>query len=110
MIRALFFVKINYEWIKYKISRGGNTYSKQVRNPIKQVRRQVYILAHFLRSYGISVWVEGYVLLVNNNSPVHNGTVLESLEEIDCAIHGRSYNSLGEKTVIEIKKLLSERV
>lgn len=100
----------DYEWVKYKTSRGGNIYSKQVRNPIKQVRRQVYILAHYLKSYGINVWVEGYVLLVNNNSPVHNGTVLESLEEIDHAIHSQSCNSLGGKNVIEIKKLLSERV
>ncbi len=26
-----------------KVSRGGNVYEKQVRNPIKQVKRQVYI-------------------------------------------------------------------
>ena len=96
----------DYEWTKYKVSRGGNTYIKQVRNPIKQVRRQVYILAGFLKHYGIRVWVEGYVLLLNNNSPVHNGIILESSEEIDHAIHGKSKNSLNRETVTKIKKLL----
>lgn len=96
----------DYEWTKYKVSRGGNTYVKQVRNPIKQVKRQVYILAGFLKYYGISVWVEGYVLLLNKNSPVHNGIVVESSEEIGRAIHGQSNNTLNKETVAKIKKLL----
>lgn len=96
----------DYEWTKYKVSRGGNTYVKQVRNPIKQVRRQVYILARFLKYYGINVWVDGYVLLLNNNSSLHNNTILRSFKEIDRAIHGQSYNSLDKKTVSRIKKLL----
>lgn len=96
----------DYEWTKYKVSRGGNTYEKQVRNPIKQVRRQVYILARFLKDSGICVWVDGYVLLLNNNSPVHNNMVLESFEGIDRALHGRAHNSLNSGAVAAIKKLL----
>ena len=96
----------DYEWTKYKVSRGGNIYEKQVRNPIKQVRRQVYILARFLKYSGIRVWVEGYVLLLNNNSPVHNDMVLESFEGIDQALHGRTHNSLNSGAVAAIKELL----
>lgn len=96
----------DYEWTKYKVSRGGNIYEKQVRNPIKQVRRQVYILARFLKYSGIRVWVDGYVLLLNNNSPVHSDMVLESFEGIDRALHRQAHHSLSSRTVVAIKALL----
>ncbi len=96
----------DYEWTKYKISRGLKVYEKQVRNPMKQVKRQVYILSRYLKCYGIRVWIDGYVLLLNNNSPIHNNMILESSKAIDRAIHRRSRNALNKKTVAEIKELL----
>ena len=96
----------DYEWTKYKISRGLNIYEKRVRNPMKQVKRQVYILSRYLKCYGIRVWIDGYVLLLNNNSPIHNNMILESSKAIDQAIHRRSQNSLNKKTVAAIKELL----
>ncbi len=48
----------DYEWVKTKISSSGNSYTKIVKNPIKQVNRQVYLLAQFLKYYGVDVWVE----------------------------------------------------
>ena len=47
------------EWIKQHESDGGNIYEKSVRNPIGQVKREVYLLAKLLRYYGFRVWVEG---------------------------------------------------
>lgn len=96
----------DYEWTKYKVSGGGNIYEKQVRNPIKQVRRQVYILSRFLKYYGINVWIDGYVLLLNKNSPVDSDMVLESLGQINQAIHKRTRNTLNKKTVLAIRELL----
>lgn len=96
----------DYEWTKYKISEGGNTYEKQVRNPIKQVKRQVYILSHYLKYYGIHVWVEGYVFLLNNHSPIPSDSVLESYRDIERVIHRQSRNLLNKRTMIVIKDLL----
>ena len=96
----------DYEWTKYKRSRGGNTYVQQVRNPIKQVKRQVYLLSKVLKCNGIGVWVDGYVLLLNNNSPVHSDMVLESFWEIDQAIHRQSRKPLSRKTIIAVKEVL----
>ena len=45
----------DYEWVKTKISSSGNSYTKIVKNPIKQVNRQVYLLAQFLKYYGVDV-------------------------------------------------------
>ena len=38
----------DYEWQKIKITGSGNMYAKQVKNPIRQLKRQVYLLAHYL--------------------------------------------------------------
>ena len=54
----------DYTWIKCKTDPYGNTFTKTVRNPIKQVNRQVYLLARHLEEYGFYVWVEGYAFVL----------------------------------------------
>lgn len=53
----------DFEWKKYKTTDAGNTYIKNVKNPIKQVKRQIYLLAQYLQLNNINVWVEGFVFL-----------------------------------------------
>lgn len=96
----------DYEWVKYKDDGYGNTFVKHVRNPIKQVKRQVYILAKYLDYYGSRVWVEGYVLLMQCNSPLESKCVLSSIDDIDRAIHTPGKNRLTKQQVESIAKLL----
>lgn len=96
----------DFEWKKYKLSAGGNVYEKNVKNPIKQVKRQVYILSHYLKSQGIDIWVEGYALLLENNSPVHGECVLESRKEIGTVIHRQGRNHLSKRMMEEVRALL----
>ena len=56
-VGVLFGKENEYEWKKYKKTAAGNVYEKTVKNPIKQVKRQVYILAKYLEYYGVDVWV-----------------------------------------------------
>ena len=95
----------DYTWKKYKDDGYGNTFEKEVKNPIRQVKRQVYILAKYLESY--NVWVEGYVLLIQGNSPVQSKYVFESIEDIDRAIHTFGKNRLSVHTVESIRNTLS---
>ncbi len=44
-----------YEWQKFHTTPAGNTYIKIVKNPIRQVKRQIFILANYLDYYGIMV-------------------------------------------------------
>ena len=97
----------DYEWVKTKISSSGNSYTKIVKNPIKQVNRQVYLLAQFLKYYGVDVWVEGYTFFVQGNSPVHCKQVLESVQDINHVIHNGVNRNLTNAKVQEIQKLLS---
>lgn len=96
----------DYEWIKYHTSAGSNTYKKQVRNPISQVKRQIYILANYLRWHGIDVWVEGYVYLLRSNSPVKSGFVLTGAADIDRALHADGKARLDGETIRAIAGLL----
>lgn len=96
----------DYEWTKYHTTDAGNTYSKAARNPIRQVKRQVYLLARYLEIHGIDVWVEGYAFLTNRNSPVKSKVMLESPGDIDRAIHTKGKKLLGKTAVDKIVKLL----
>lgn len=96
----------DYEWQKIKITDTGNMYAKQVKNPIRQLKRQVYLLAHYLQSHRIRVWVEGYVILLHQNSPVDSGYVISSLSDIDRAVHTEGKNRLRPKDMEQIITLL----
>lgn len=98
----------DYEWVKFKDDGYGNTFEKKVKNPIKQVKRQVYILSKHLESCGSRTWVEGYAILVRGASPVKSDYILESAEDIDKAIHTQGRRPLSEQKVEAIKKILSD--
>lgn len=97
----------DYTWEKYKDDEYGNTFEKEVKNPIKQVKRQVYILAKILTRF--NVWVEGYAFLVQQNSPVQSPYILESPKDIDQAIHSAGKNYLSAQEVEQIRNLLVQR-
>ena len=94
-----------WEKVRYNGYRKG--IGKSVKNPIKQVRRQTYLLAKYLNYYGVSIWVEGYVYLVNRNSPIRCKYILETTTDIDKAIHTFDKNRLNKKTVERAKYILS---
>lgn len=99
----------DFEWAKFKTTDAGNTYEKSVKNPIRQVKRQVYILAHFLDYHGARTWIEGFVFMLQNNSPVESSHVLNSVEEIDRAIHTQGRNLLDTKLIESIVQLLEDQ-
>ena len=97
----------DYEWSKTKTTASGNEYTSVVKNPINQVRRQVYLLANYLKANGINIWVEGYAFLVEGNSPVQSAYILHDQKDIDAAIHLRTNNKLSSQTREKIIERLS---
>lgn len=94
------------EWVKYKTTNVGNTYEKVVKNPIKQVNREIYILAKYLEQRGSRIWVEGYAFLVQGNSPVKSERILLTSADIDRAIHTPRRNGLSAYQVNTIADIL----
>ncbi len=94
------------EWLKVKTTAAGNTYEKTVKNPIAQVKRQIYILANFLEACGVKVWIEGYVMFVRGTSPVESMYVLDDASEIDEVIHPEKDVVLKKPKIRKIIRLL----
>ena len=86
------------EWKKYHVSAAGVTYEKSVKNPIKQVKRQVYILSKYLTGKGARVWVTGYVYLLLDNGDIKSDYILKSVGDLDRAIHPRKGRKTDKKT------------
>lgn len=59
-----------HRWVHTKVSRQGNTYSKELHSPVKQVGTHVYRLAGFLRSNGIYTRVESAVYFADPETVV----------------------------------------
>lgn len=49
------------DWSVTKVGRKGGTYTKTMRNPVRQVQTQVWALSEALRARGVRTWVEGVV-------------------------------------------------
>lgn len=78
----------DYDWTKTKVTDAGSVFVSTVTNPIKQVNRQVYILSNYLKDNGLFIWVNGYSIILNDNSVICE-QVLHSQEDIDKVIHTR---------------------
>ena len=99
----------DYEWIKNKMTPGGQFYQKTVKNPIKQVKRQVNILSQYLQNNGINAWIKGYVFFVEQNCPVQSEYVLATQRDIDEAVHRPGDEALNERTIDRIRGVLRAR-
>lgn len=93
-------------WNKYKISSGNKEYIKEVRNPIKQLKREIYLLKEYLKYYGVDLWIEGYVLFVNMNSPVESEYTINDQSEIDDILHLRRNQVLTKNQIEKIISIL----
>ena len=86
----------DYEWKQYKATETGNVYVKNVKNPIKQMKRQIYILSNKFKFY---------VMLMNLNNPIDSPYFLSCAADIDKAIHSKNRAMLSSETVEAIINL-----
>lgn len=98
----------DFEWTKEKISPGGNVFYKQVKNPIKQIKRQTYILSQFLKENNIRIWINGYAYFINGNSPVDDESVIDDIDELDRIIHTTSGKQYDEKLINKAIEALTD--
>ena len=96
-------------WILTKTSYGANFSQKSVKNPIKQVKRQVDILSTYLRENGLDHEISGYVFFVEMNSPVECEYVLKTQKDIDDVIHKGDEPRLLESEISFVVELLQRK-
>ena len=98
----------DFEWTKEKISPGGNVFYKQVKNPIKQIKRQTYILSQFLKENNIRIWISGYAYFINGNSPVDDDCVINDIDELDKIIHTPGNKLYDERLINKAIETLTD--
>jgi hypothetical protein len=52
----------NHQWSITKTGRGGSQYGKEMRNPVKQVKNQVWLLGEYLKTQKAKPWIQPIVL------------------------------------------------
>lgn len=82
---------------------------KRVKNPIKQVRRQIDILSKYLKHNGLRAWIDGYVIFIHDNSPMNSKYII-SLDDIDRVIHTQGKNKLTNEQVEKISEIIKSLV
>ena len=93
------------EWVERKYIE-----EKSVKNPIKQVKRQIYILSKLLKNNGLRAWIDGYVILIHNNSPVDSKYIIPfKRAEIDRIIHTQGKNKLTNEQVKKISNIMPDK-
>ena len=98
--------KKNIDKQKLEEQKAYNEYVKEVRNPIKQVKREIYLLKELLHIYGVYLWIDGYVLFVNMNSPVESEYTINDQSEIDDILHLRRNQVLTKNQIEKIISIL----
>ncbi len=98
----------DHEWIQTAGSLSGYPYQKTVRNPVKQVKRQIKVLSDYLKQYGMDIRIKGYAFFVEGNSPIESGYILKTQKDIDAAAHLANNQDLTDDMKRKIVELLSE--
>lgn len=57
-------------WTAHKVGQKGGRYTAEVRNPIKQLKKQVHVLSNYLKGKKASTWLEGVVFFSHRNARV----------------------------------------
>lgn len=94
-------------WEQHKVGQEGGRYSKRIKNPLKQTKRNVYILSQNLKSNGIRVWIEGLVYFTNKKVEIDYlpDGCYQSGEEINNYI--TSYSPRYNLSQDELKKVVN---
>lgn len=53
-------------WVQHKVGRKGGAYTNKIRNPLRQTKRNVYLLSQRLQAQGMRAWIEGLVYFTND--------------------------------------------
>lgn len=106
----------NPQWAITKTGRGGTQYDKEMRNPIKQVKTQVWLLSEYFKSKRANTWIQSIVVFTNPEAVVNchrrpSIPVLTSSELVDYIIKfkSKSPRPVRESTFNAIVALKKQR-
>ena len=95
------------EWSFTKISNQGKEYTSSIKNPLKQAKRQTYILSQILKENNINCWIDGYLFLHNAKSYIDSDSILLNETSLTHKITSSGKdNALRVEDIQRIKEIL----
>lgn len=98
----------DYDWQKVKAGYNGEFFTKGVKNPIHQVKREIWFLKEYLLDCGIRIWVDGYVYLLSGDTDLDDPMLLRRAHEVEQAIHAPGKRSLTRAEVSAVVRALGQ--
>lgn len=97
------------EWTQTKTSNKGNVYTNTIKNPVKQVNRQVYILSQILKENGIRCWIDGYVFMAGGQCMTDSNNVYtDERQLLQTIMTSGKDGALSDSDINKIKQILSK--
>lgn len=95
------------EWSFTKTSNQGKEYTSSIKNPLKQAKRQTYILSQILKENNINCWIDGYLFLHNAKSYIDSDSILLNETSLTHKITSSGKdNALRVEDIQRIKEIL----
>ncbi len=60
-------------WTVCKVGRGGTAYDTTMRNPVRQLKAQIFPLSKHFQENGVNAWINGVVAFTNGDSKLRIG-------------------------------------
>ncbi len=60
-------------WTVCKVGRGGTAYDTTMRNPVRQLKAQIFPLSKHFQEKGVNAWINGVVAFTNGDSKLRIG-------------------------------------
>ena len=99
----------NEMWSRIKTSKSGKEYDSEIKNPLKQVERQVQILSNVLYRKGIRTYAQGYVVFpVAENVNVDSDKVFLNSSQLKREILSYNQVVLPKDRVETIRDVLTQ--
>lgn len=98
------------EWSFTKISNQGKEYTSSIKNPLKQAKRQTYILSQILKENNINCWIDSYVYILESQCYVGSEKIfLDERSLIHKIVSSGKENALNGVDIDRIKNILKNQ-
>ena len=98
------------EWSFTKTSNQGKEYTSSIKNPLKQAKRQTYILSQILKENNINCWIDSYVYILESQCYVSSEKIfLDERSLIHKIVSSGKENALNGADIDRIKNILKNQ-
>ncbi len=94
------------QWTYFKHLPKGKVQTTKIKNPIKQLEREIYILTRILKKERMEIPIIGYVYLIKGECEVETNQLFTNNDKLLSAIQSHKNKVLSKNQMKKIKEIL----